>query len=48
MAALFPVSVNPSPPLDSPPKCVSGQTMIADLPIFLACTAAITPALVPP
>ena len=48
MTALLPVSVKPSPPLDSPPRCLSGLTMTTDLPIFLACTAAMTPADVPP
>ncbi len=48
MTALFPVSVNPRPPLERPPRCLSGETMTTDLPILLACTAAVTAAEVPP
>ena len=48
MTALLPVSVKPRPPLDRPPRCLSGQTMTTDLPIRFACTAAVTPPQVPP
>ena len=48
MTLLSPVSVKPRPPLDSPPRCLSGLTTTTVLPIFVACTAAITAAAVPP
>ena len=48
MTALLPVSVNPNPEADNPPRCLSGETMIADLPILTAWTAAVTAAQVPP
>ena len=36
MTALLPVSVKPSPPLESPPRCLSGPTMTTVLPIRFA------------
>ena len=48
MAALLPMSVQPNPPELSPPRCLPGSTTTTVLPILLACTAATTPALVPP
>ena len=44
MTALFPESVHPSPPLVSPPRCLSGLTMTTDLFICFAWTAAMTAA----
>ena len=41
-------TVAPRPPLLSPPRCSPGSIKITDLPIREACTAAATPALVPP
>lgn len=48
MVFLLPESVQPKPLLVSPPRCLSGETMMTDLPIFLACTPAVTAAEVPP
>jgi len=31
---LVPVSVNPSPEEERPPRCLSGETTITDLPIL--------------
>ena len=48
MAALFPMSVAPSPPEVSPPTNRPGSAMTARLPMRLACTAAAMPPDVPP
>ena len=48
MAPLLPISVAPSPPEVNPPKCLPGSIKATLLPIFAACTAAITPPDVPP
>ncbi|MPN16485.1 hypothetical protein SDC9_163829 [bioreactor metagenome] len=48
MAEVLPESVNPNPPEVSPPKCLSGQTMITLFPDRAISTAEITAAEVPP
>ena len=46
---LLPGCKGPVPPPEvKPPRCRSGHTITVDFPIRLACTAAITPADVPP
>ena len=48
MTDLSPESVQPRPPLESPPRCRSGLTTMTVLPIFFAWTAAMMAAEVPP
>ena len=48
MAVLLPMSVALKPPDVNPPRCLPGSISKTVFPIFDVCTAAMTPAEVPP